>query len=149
VRLFEILNISFSHYDAIKEGEGEYNLLSELRLIRGMTDEVYDKIKDYLTVYGDNKININTAGDIVLTCLLNDKNIAQGIITYRQQKNRFEAPADIKKVPGVNQDFNTSDIAIEGNFFSVISTSTVNDVENKVDAVLKRNDTKPLYWRNQ
>lgn len=152
-RLFDILEINSALLDAInKEREQEYNLLSELRLVSGMTDDVYDKIKSYLTVYGDGKININTAGDIVLRCLSNDitEDIAQRIIRYRQE-NRFENPADLKKVVGVSQDFNISDIATKSDYFSVISTGTVNEVDNTIEAVLKRSgmNITRLYWRNQ
>ncbi|MFZ3089079.1 MAG: helix-hairpin-helix domain-containing protein [Nitrospirota bacterium] len=152
-RLFDILEINSSLLDAIKEREQKYNLLSELRLVRGMTDDVYDKIKNYLTVYGDGRININTAGDIVLRCLSNDitEDIARRIISYRE-KNRFENPADLKKVVGVSQDFNISDIVTKSDYYSVISTGTVNEVDSTIEAVLQRsnktNITK-LYWRSQ
>jgi general secretion pathway protein K len=152
-RLFEILNISVSLFDAIKEREGEYNLLSELRLVRGMTDDVYNKIKDYLTVYGDGNININTADVIVLRCLSADitEDIARRIISYRE-KNRFENSADLKKVVGVSQDFNISDIATKSDYFSVISSGTVNDVKSTITAVLKRSGGSAItrfYWRNE
>ncbi len=154
-RLFEILNISSSLPDAIKEGEGEYNLLSELRLVRGMTDEVYDKIKDYLTVYGNGSvnININTTDAIVLRCLHENitEDIAQRIIKYRE-KNRFEKKEDLQNVVGISSDIYSkisSNIVTESDYFSVISTGTVNDVESKADAVLKRKEARPYYWRSQ
>ncbi len=152
VRLFDIMEVSSQLLDGIFERES-YNLVSELRLVRGITDEIYDKIKDYLTVYGDGKININTAGEVVLRCLLNDitEDIASRIISYRE-KNRFENPADLKKVVGVSQDFNISDIATKSNDFSVISTGTVNDVKSTITAVIERkskSETKYHYWRNE
>ena len=80
-RLFEIKGISAYFLDGIFERES-YSLVSELRLARGMTDEVYDKIKDYLTVYSDGRININTAGNIVLRVMSSDitEDLAQRII---------------------------------------------------------------------
>ena len=41
--------------------------LSELRLVRGVTPELfYDKLREYITVHGDGRININTAPEKVL-----------------------------------------------------------------------------------
>jgi general secretion pathway protein K len=45
------------------------DLLSELHLIKGITDEVYNKISPYLTVSSSGATNINTAGPIVLQTL--------------------------------------------------------------------------------
>ncbi len=151
-RLFDIMEVSSQLLDGIFERES-YSLVSELRLAKGMTDEIYDKIKDYLTVYGDGKININTAGEVVLRCLSNDitEDIARRIISYRE-KNRFENSADLKKVVGVSQDFNISDIATKSDYFSVISTGTVNEVDSTIETVLWRkskSEITRLYWRNQ
>ncbi|MGH7273247.1 MAG: type II secretion system minor pseudopilin GspK, partial [Nitrospiria bacterium] len=49
------------------------SVLSELHMIRGITDEVYEKITPYLTVYSvsgeHGSININTADEVVLQTL--------------------------------------------------------------------------------
>jgi type II secretory pathway component PulK len=53
--------------------------LAELRLIRGVTDLLYfgkegePGLKDLLTVYSDGKININTAGPLILQTLVSPR----------------------------------------------------------------------------
>lgn len=47
-----------------------FSLVEELFLIRGMDEEKFEKIKPFVTVYGDGKININTVSEIVLKSLL-------------------------------------------------------------------------------
>ncbi len=155
LRLFEIKRIDAYLLEGISE-RGSYSLVSELRLVNGMTDEVYDKIKDYLTVYPVNdNININTADATVLRCLSSfiSEDMAQRIISYRE-KNRFTNNniKDLENVVGTTiYDDIKNYIVTESNDFSVISTGTVNDVDNTIEAVLKRSDRNitRLYWRNQ
>ncbi len=153
-RLFEIKGISAYLLDSIFE-RGSYSLVSELRLARGMTDEIYDKVKDYLTVYSDGRININTAGNIVLRVMSSDitEDLAQRIISFRE-KNRFEKNTDLKNVVGISDAIYASvqsDIDVKSDNYSVISTGTVNEVDNTIEAVLKRSgpNITRLYWRNQ
>ena len=66
--------------------------LDELRLIAGFTDEVISKIEPYVTIYGTNRININTADPLVLQALINsidpsaDPTLGQQIAEYRHGK---------------------------------------------------------------
>lgn len=159
VCLFEKKGIDVNLLDDIFEKE-PFSLVSELRLVRGMTDEVYDKIKDDLTVYGSGNININTVADAIILRCQNEHitdDIAQRIIKQRQ-KSRFEKKEELQNVVGISSDTYSkisSDIDIESYYFSVISTGTVNEVDNTVEAVLERSgsgsNTKitKRYWRNQ
>ncbi|MBI3353671.1 MAG: general secretion pathway protein GspK [Nitrospirae bacterium] len=152
-RLFEIKGIGAYLLDGIFERES-YSLVSELRLARGMTDEVYDKIENHLTVYGDGtgKININTADKIVLQSLNISEYTIQKIIEYRQ-KNRFKDAADLKNnVVDISDAVIQSDIKFESNHYSVISTGTVNEVDSTIETVLWRKsgaEITRLYWRSQ
>mgnify|MGYP003394603006 FL=1 len=119
-----------------------------------MTDEIYDKIKDYLTAYGDGRININTANDIVLRCLSNDitDDIARRIISYRE-KSLFENKPDLKNIVGITDTLYSviqSDIDVRSDYYFVISTGTVNEVDSTIEAVLRRSGTNitRLYWRS-
>ena len=152
-RLFEIKGIGAYLLDGVFERES-YSLVSELRLARGMTDEIYDKIKDYLTAYGDGRININTANDIVLRCLSNDitDDIARRIISYRE-KSLFENKPDLKNIVGITDTLYSviqSDIDVRSDYYFVISTGTVKEVDRTIEAVLRRSGTNitRLYWRS-
>jgi general secretion pathway protein K len=43
--------------------------VSELRLVKGISEEIYQAVKSYVTVYGNGSININTASATVLRTL--------------------------------------------------------------------------------
>ncbi|MBP7216785.1 MAG: general secretion pathway protein GspK, partial [Candidatus Omnitrophica bacterium] len=38
-----------------------FEVLEELLLVKGMREDIFTKVKDYITMYGDGKVNINTA----------------------------------------------------------------------------------------
>jgi general secretion pathway protein K len=46
-----------------------FQAIEELKLVKGMTDEVYHEISSFVTVYGEGKVNINTAPPEVLIAL--------------------------------------------------------------------------------
>jgi general secretion pathway protein K len=61
----------------------EFSVIEELMLVKGVTPELFDSIKDYVTVYGDGKININTATKKVLVALGLSVSTADAVIVLR------------------------------------------------------------------
>jgi type II secretory pathway component PulK len=72
----------------------DIEVLDELPLIKGFDDKVLEKVKDYVTIYGDGRININTASEVVLLALGLDENVVNKIILYRLGDDGIEATAD-------------------------------------------------------
>lgn len=63
---------------------GDFERREELLLVKGMTDEIFEKIKEAITIYGNGKVNINTAGFSVLYGLGLDPDFAKKIIELRK-----------------------------------------------------------------
>jgi len=57
----------------------------ELLVVPGMSEKVWDKIKERLTVYGRGRTNMNTVTKESLTSLGIDASLAQRIVDYRVQ----------------------------------------------------------------
>jgi len=74
----------------------------ELRLVRGMEPELFSKIEDHLTIFGTGKVNINTAGRVVLTCVgisrggdrKTAESLARKIVAFREGGNVFDEATD-------------------------------------------------------
>ena len=77
--------------------------LAELRLIRGVSESLYlgteenPGLKDLLTVYSDGKINVNTAGPLVLQALVSPtvsqdtaEGWAESVVAYRQEPMHWD-----------------------------------------------------------
>ena len=84
--------------------------VEELLLVNGVTEDVYEKVKDYVTVYpleGNLLVNFDTASDIVLKALgrstplamvADADTLADKIVHYRQGEDGEERTEDDKAV---------------------------------------------------
>jgi hypothetical protein len=59
-----------------------------------MSQELYDKIKQFITIYGNGVVNINTASGYVLLALGIDEILIDKIIAYRQGDDEIAGTAD-------------------------------------------------------
>jgi hypothetical protein len=71
-----------------------FELMDELLLVQGMDQTVYDRIKPFLTVYGDGAVNINTAPRIVLIALGFSPRLIDKILSVRRGSDGWEATSD-------------------------------------------------------
>ncbi len=129
----------------------------ELLLVRGLDRKEiflppsargYGEIEDvgplseYLTVYGDGRINVNTAGMPVLLSLSLDMDeyIARDIIEYREG-HPFHEKEDLKNVESVTDllyDEIESLIDVESNIFRITVEGISNKIVGRVSAVVMR-----------
>ena len=74
--------------------DSNFQVLEELLLVRGMTDDIFQKIKDFITIYGDGKVNINTASYEVLYALSTNSVLVNKVIDYRKGRDKIEDTQD-------------------------------------------------------
>jgi len=120
------------------------NLLTELH--QRMSDEEYGRVTPFLTVYGDKKINLNTASLEVLTSMGFTEVSARMVIDLRQSEPFDEGRISPYLPPTltVNKENFTS------NTFTVRSFATVGDYTKQIEAVVqaaKVANPTVLYWR--
>jgi len=72
----------------------DFQVLGELLQVRGMTQQIFDASKDYLTVYGIGSVNLNTCEDMVLRALGASEELARKIIAYRKGADGEEGTDD-------------------------------------------------------
>ncbi|MCM8782372.1 MAG: general secretion pathway protein GspK, partial [Candidatus Omnitrophica bacterium] len=99
--------------------DADFEVLDEILLVKGMDENIFEKIKNYITIYGSGKINVNTASKTVLLALGLSRDLADKIVSFRlgedgiistNDDNIFEAPSNI--VPKLSQFFHLSDSEI-------------------------------------
>lgn len=130
---------------------GKMASLHELRLIKGVNEGLSKKGEDaalepYLSVYGDGKVNINTAPAEVLLSLADemDEAAVEAIISYREE-NPFLSPDDLKKVPGLDEETRkaiASKVKVTSAYFSVKVRGTVKEVSTDIYTVVRRDNGK-------
>ncbi|MFH0731466.1 MAG: hypothetical protein V2A72_00905 [Candidatus Omnitrophota bacterium] len=74
--------------------DGDFEALEEVLLVKGMTNEIFDRVRDYITVYGEGKMNINTAPAAVLYSLGLNNDVVQKILAFRCGADKLEGTED-------------------------------------------------------
>ena len=134
--------------------------LDRLTLIRGFSEElVYGTsekkgIMPYLSVHGDGKININTAGPVVLQALSTEMNeeMVRDMIAYREDPaNDLTDPKWYQKVRGMDHIvFDADLLTTKSNHFEIRSTGVMGKMEQHVSVSVFREPGKPiqvLQWK--
>ncbi len=143
---------------------GPFDDLSELRLVKGITPELFAGVggaaglSEYVTVYGaeevenekftfPGKININTAQLPVLAALLPPENaeFAPLLIEYREATNGTLYVNDVtrlgwhKGVPGLaGAEIDSNLISVSSQIFRITATASLNNVQVTTTAVIER-----------
>ncbi len=122
-----------------------FDTTEELLLVKGVTPQVYECIRDYITVYGNEKININCAPKCVIESLSEkmDPVLAQLIIDQRKIKP-FENIMELQNVPGMTDDIyytikKTVTVSPTERHYHVSSRGNVDNLSCEIVAILKRN----------
>lgn len=72
----------------------DFEIIDEIKLVRGMSEEIFQRIKDYITIYGLGSVNINTASGQALEVIGLPKNLVSKIIAFRCGKDEKEGTFD-------------------------------------------------------
>lgn len=143
---------------------GKLSVLSELHMIRGITDEVYEKVSPYLTVDSDlvgsrdqGSININTADAVVLQTLPSieerefgfpiSEDLAKKIMEARpfEEKDKQEKLKQVSGIPNIDSNFYTT----KSRYFAITSSGTVSGFVKTARAVVKRDGNRmtTVFWK--
>jgi type II secretory pathway component PulK len=143
-RLFGEKGIDLAVLDRLKERK-IIRLLGELHQI--MSDEEFDKVRDFLTVYGPSQVNINTAPADVLQSLGLSASLASLIIEKRGREP-FDSRDKINAFPGMDT-VTAGMLDLTSNIFLVQSYATVGGYTKQAEAVIRRNPGgfALLTWR--
>lgn len=143
--------------DGMSEGAGfedsarnsRMESIDELMLVAGVDPGVYNTLSPYVTVYGNGRVNINTAQWPVLASIAEGvtEDLAQSAIETRAA-TPFANPGAIRAVPGFESiQINSSLITVKGDAFMVTSSaSDANGLRRDISCVLS-SGSNVLYWR--
>ena len=73
---------------------GNFQVAEELLLVKGMTPEIFSEIKDIITVYGTQRVNVNTASFNCLYALGLSSSLCERIIKFRQGSDGLTGTED-------------------------------------------------------
>jgi general secretion pathway protein K len=118
--------------------------LLELRLIKGMTPEIIDRLSKFVTVYppdGNSRINLNTADSVVIQAL--DPRITQSMAAEIVQARPFKAIQDLDNVGSAADLFRelrpSNVYDVKSDMFSARMLLTINEITRTGTVVIQRN----------
>lgn len=130
--------------------DADFEAFPEILLVKGVTCEIFDKVKDFITIYGGGAVNINTASSEVLIALGLDEALVNKIILFRCGDDKIPGSADdnvfadtSEVVSRLSQAYqlSESDAARLSNFISSASIAAVsNNFTIKSTARFHNND---------
>lgn len=128
-----------------KCNNAQFATTEELLLVKGITPQVFERIRDYVTVYGDGKININCASKRVIESLSEkmDPVLAKMIIDRRKIKP-FDSIMELRDVPGITDGIyntirNTATVSPTDEYYHATSRGKVGHRNCTVVAILRKN----------
>ncbi len=114
--------------------DSDFETLEELFLVRWMDKATFDKIKNFITVYGNGKVNINTASSKVLLSLGLYESVVKKILIFRKGEDMIEGTADDNSF---SQPQNAAATLSQLISLSPSEAANLNNVISATDAVTK------------
>lgn len=152
--------------------DSDFELIEELVFVKDVTPELFKEIKDYVTVYGDGKININTASRKVLNAVIvtggRYYDLVDAIIRHRQGEDGIEGTRDDKiltkredilSVAGENNDWKTrlssltNYFAFKSGNFRIISHAEADRTKKVITCIVSKGagseETELQYYHEE
>jgi len=151
---------------------GNFQAIEELMLVKGVTPEAFEKIKDIITIYGDGKVNINTAGRLTLIGLGFDEDFVDKLIDFRRDGEEGDPEGDsvfktvagirevgflfVKESQAINRLISLGILGVSSDTFRINSTGVLKSetrrFQRQISCVVKLQegeDPQILYWNEQ
>lgn len=155
-----------------EEKKRDFETLDELLLVKGMDKDIYKKLSDFVTVYGEGQVNINTATEPVLAALGFGRKLIDKIFLARRGRDKVEATSDdvvfedihnismqlsqliklnIKEVVRLNQLGQQGTIGTQSSYFKIQSKGRLDNFDESrvIVCVFHAQDGRIVYWREQ
>ncbi len=140
-----------------------FDTVDELRLVRGVTPEIFEKLRPFVTIHSSGKVNINTVPKQILMALSAGQDAAEAgeisdstaeeIIVYRKEKP-FQKIEEVRNVSPFLSDLYQKTrfrdlIDVKGTAFHVRSSGDFGGTVRTIDSVAIRtgNTIHWRYWR--
>jgi general secretion pathway protein K len=150
------------HYERLDPpyvcANGPFFTVRQIFLVKGVREAMSEaqtrktRLEDYLTVYSDGKLNINTASMEALMSLDEgmDHSVAAAILEHRE-KESFRNTGDLKRVAGFRDEVYSrirDAITVKSSAFSIEMEGVYHTAKSRIKSVVLRRNGKTslVYW---
>jgi len=162
------------YYEGLEEPypckDGDFQVAQELLLVKGMTPGIFLKIADIITVYGEGKVNINTANQRTFCALGLSSDLADRVVEFRRGEDGidgteddyvFNTVAEIRNIGPlfteeameINSIVSLNALTVQSNVFRINSTGRIEKSSYSLQRsivsvieILQKEGPKTLYW---
>jgi len=145
-----------TQHPSYRAANASLQTLLELRLIKGITPDIIEKLSKVVTVYpaeGESRVNVNTADPLVLQAL--DPRITQSVAADIVQARPFKTIQELDRVSSfevIGKELRLQNLYdIKSDLFLARMTVGVNEVTRNATVVLRRDPSTGtsvvLYYR--
>jgi general secretion pathway protein K len=137
---------------------GPFLTVGQIFLVKGVREAMSSpqtrqvRLEDYLTVYSDGMININTASVEVLMSLdeAMDQNVAASILAHREKED-YKSIGDLRRVEGMKGELYNrirDAITVKSAAFSIETEGVFHTARSRIKSVVLRRNGKIslVYW---
>ncbi len=135
---------------------GHLDTLNELQMVRGFEAETIRRLKNDVRVFGDEKINVNTASAAVLYAwqfsaldaeIIFDQQDIAALLSYRRH-SPYRQLSDLAQAEGINDRWaaawRSGSVGVKGSLFNVESRGRINQVSRIAQALIVKDGNQLL-----
>lgn len=150
-----------NHSGLAKSEDRAFKSVEEILLVKGMTDEVFQALRPFITIYTDGKVNLNTAPREVLKALDMADGLVNKLLRFRRGLDGMRGTKDDQSFTAIGsaeQQLNAFDslspqeaaqltnlitqnrLKVTSSFFTIHSRGTVRDgkISRSVEGIVQR-----------
>lgn len=145
----------------------DFQVLEELLVVKGFTSELYEKIQGFITVYGEGRVNINTASLPVILAFGFSEELGALIVSFKDGEDGTLGTIDdgiffttteiadtldafgslsLEQWDQINKALSNNLITVQSNFFSGLSVSTLPYKGSYRIRFVFNRDGEMVYW---
>ncbi len=131
---------------------GPMPTIADLRMIRGVDDATFMRLKEFLTAAPESKVNVNTAPPEVLVAMIPDLANQTSLLQTVLEQRPFQNVGDLTKLlgPSLKGSQNSSALfATQSDYFTITGVGSYSGARSFVYATVRRNGVGPAllsFW---
>lgn len=124
--------------------------LDELQQVAGISRDDLRRLRPHLSVYGDNKIHLNSASSQVLYALANEMDLSSAELIVEQRRGApYQSVEELKLLPGWETFYwaiNTQ-LRVTADYYQIDTDAVIGDGRRRVRATLYKPNNTLLYFK--
>ncbi|OEU73204.1 MAG: hypothetical protein BA874_01865 [Desulfuromonadales bacterium C00003068] len=129
---------------------GPFDTLDELAMVAGFTTKEINTLRKHISVYGDNKLHINSATAEVIAALAEEVSLSTAqMIVEQRQSSPYQTVEELKQLPNMESFYwaINSFLTVRCNTYRITTDARVGDGRRQASATVNKETNNLLYFQ--